>query len=109
LSIPYISSVVPSDLVFDDDDGVDVDSGKESIQRIIPILSIKIAMEKYSKDSIHSSPYVQLLITCLQVTTMRTSSLMQKIRITERILRKYTSCISIMLTSWLVIWIKCKD
>jgi hypothetical protein len=55
LSIPYTSLVVLSELVFDDDDdvGVDVDSGKESIQIIVPILSIKIAMEKYSKDSIH--------------------------------------------------------
>jgi hypothetical protein len=55
LSIPYTSLVVLSELVFDDDDDVevDVDSGKESIQIIVPILSIKIAMEKYSKDSIH--------------------------------------------------------
>jgi hypothetical protein len=55
LSIPYTSLVVLSELVFDDDDdvGVDVDSGKEPIQIIVPILYIKIAMEKYSKDSIH--------------------------------------------------------
>jgi hypothetical protein len=37
LSIPYISSVVPSELVFDDV-GVDVDSGKESIPKSVPIL-----------------------------------------------------------------------
>jgi hypothetical protein len=55
LSIPYTSLVVLSELVFDDDDdvGVDVDSGKEPIQIIVPILYIKIAMEKYSKYSIH--------------------------------------------------------
>ncbi|MFL6454508.1 MAG: hypothetical protein ACJ71L_10975 [Nitrososphaeraceae archaeon] len=53
MSIPYISLVVLSEPVFDGDDGVDVDSDKESIQKVVPILSIKIAMEKYSKDSIH--------------------------------------------------------
>jgi len=52
LSIPYTILVVLSELVFDDV-GVDVDSGKEPIQKIVPILYIKIAMEKYSKDSIH--------------------------------------------------------
>jgi hypothetical protein len=51
LSIPCISSVVSSELVFDDDE--DVDSGKEPILKIISILSIKITMEKCSKDSIH--------------------------------------------------------
>jgi hypothetical protein len=49
LSIPCISSVVPSELVFDDGDEADVDAGKEPIQKIVPILSIKITMEKYSK------------------------------------------------------------
>jgi hypothetical protein len=57
LSIPCTSSVVPSDLVFDDDEeedvGVDVDSGKEPLLKIILTLSIKIIMEKCSKDSIH--------------------------------------------------------
>jgi hypothetical protein len=52
LSLPCISLVVPSELVFDDD-GADVDSGKEPIQKIVPILSIKTSMEKYSKASIH--------------------------------------------------------
>jgi hypothetical protein len=52
LPAPYISLVVVlSELAYDD--GVDVDSGKESIQKIVPILYIKIATEKYSKDSIH--------------------------------------------------------
>jgi hypothetical protein len=45
--------VVLSESVFDVDDRVDVDSGKESIQKVAPILSIKIARETYSKDSIH--------------------------------------------------------
>jgi hypothetical protein len=53
LSIPCISSVVPSELVFDDGDEADVDADKEPIQKIVPILSIKTAMEKYSKESIH--------------------------------------------------------
>jgi hypothetical protein len=53
LSIPYIRLVVLSELVFDDDDGVDVDSSKEPIQKIVPLLIIKIATETYSKDSIH--------------------------------------------------------
>jgi hypothetical protein len=53
LSIPYISLVVLSELVFGVGVDVDVDSGKESIQKIVPILSIKIVTEKYSKGSIH--------------------------------------------------------
>jgi hypothetical protein len=50
LSIPYISLVVLSELLFDDD-GVDIDSGR--VNSKIPIHSIKIAKEKCSKDSIH--------------------------------------------------------
>jgi hypothetical protein len=56
LSIPCISSVLPLGLVSSEDDdgggGADVDSGKEPIQKTLLILSIKIAMEKYSKGSI---------------------------------------------------------
>jgi hypothetical protein len=59
LSTPYIRLVVVlSELAFDDD-GVDVDSGKESIQKIVPILHIKIAMEKYSIHFLCSSLYDQ--------------------------------------------------
>ena len=51
LSIPYISSVVPSELVFDDEDvGVDVDSGKGPILKIILIPSIKIAWKNVLKS-----------------------------------------------------------
>jgi hypothetical protein len=56
LSIPCISSVLALEIVLSDDDdggGADVDSDKEPIQKILLILSIKIAMEKYSKESIH--------------------------------------------------------
>jgi hypothetical protein len=56
LSIPYISSVVPLELVYDDGE-VDVDSGKEPIQKIVPILYIKIAMEEYSRYLIHFLDY----------------------------------------------------
>jgi hypothetical protein len=52
LSIPYISLVLSESAFDGDDDGVDVDPGKESIHTV-PIVSIKIAMETYSKDSIH--------------------------------------------------------
>jgi hypothetical protein len=52
LSIPCISSVVPSELVFDDSDddcGADVDSAKEPIQKIVSNRSIKMLRKNILK------------------------------------------------------------